>query len=122
VEIDYTVSGNTTMPGQSNPDHDLDNGTIIFAAGEVSKNISITLIDDTIFEPSESLILTLSNPVASTIAVGAGVHTMTVNDKTEINTGSTIKDLTNGNSTTYVTAARVQEVVGKYGMNRDLAM
>jgi hypothetical protein len=80
VEIDYTVSGNTTMPGQSNPDHDLDNGTIIFAAGEVSKNISITLIDDTIFEPSESLILTLSNPVASTIAVGAGVHTMTVND------------------------------------------
>src|SRR5262249_16752756 len=47
-------------------------GTLPFAPGQTSKNISVTVNGDTLFEPNETFTVTLSNPVGATIATATG--------------------------------------------------
>ena len=52
-------------------------GTLAFAAGEVSKTISLLITDDVFAESSETLTLTLSNPIGTTLG-SSGVMTVTI--------------------------------------------
>lgn len=61
ASVDYTVEPNTASP-------DLDytpvGGTLLFAAGEYSKTISVPILNDTISEGSESFTVVLNSPMA----------------------------------------------------------
>ncbi|MCA9483551.1 MAG: hypothetical protein KC553_07450 [Nitrospina sp.] len=69
--IQYSVSSGTASAGS---DFTAASGQLQFAAGETSKNITFTVIDDNVFENEESVIITLSSP--SGAALGSpSVHT-----------------------------------------------
>lgn len=59
ITVDYTVGGGTATPGD---DYLLQHGTVRFRAGETTNEISISILDDGLSEPTESLEVTLSNP------------------------------------------------------------
>ncbi|WP_177418925.1 Calx-beta domain-containing protein [endosymbiont of Lamellibrachia barhami] len=75
VSVDYaTTDGTATAPG----DYTALNGTLTFLNGETSKTVTLTPIDDTTWEPSETFTLTLSNAVDATL--GLTTATVTIND------------------------------------------
>lgn len=65
VSIAYATSPGTATP---NVDYVPKAGVLDFADGEFSKTISIQLLDDAIFEDSETINLTLSNPAGAVLA------------------------------------------------------
>jgi len=60
VMVDYRVTGGTATGG--GVDYTLADGTLTFNPGQVSQQISIDIVDDTITEADETIILTLFNP------------------------------------------------------------
>ncbi|MBO6760090.1 MAG: BspA family leucine-rich repeat surface protein, partial [Roseivirga sp.] len=83
--VDYTVSGTAT----GGVDYTLANGTLSFAAGELSKRIDLTIVDDALIEENETVVITLSN------ASGASLGTNTVYTYTIVNNDAqvTIEDV-----------------------------
>ncbi|MBU3016003.1 hypothetical protein KO488_14695, partial [Poseidonibacter lekithochrous] len=65
VTVDFTTADGTALAGS---DYVSDNGTITFAPGETSKTISISVLDDNIFEADESMYINLTNPVNAEVA------------------------------------------------------
>ncbi|MXV53354.1 hypothetical protein GS399_20535, partial [Pedobacter sp. HMF7647] len=59
--VSYTVSGTAT----AGSDYTALSGTVTINAGEISKDIPVTVIDDNLLEPSETVILTLSGTTNS---------------------------------------------------------
>ena len=58
----------------------MENGTLSIAAGDTSSTITIAnIIDDTIDEPDETVIITLSSPNNATLGSDK-VHTYTITD------------------------------------------
>jgi formylglycine-generating enzyme required for sulfatase activity len=60
VTVDFMVSGGTATP---DVDYTLADGTLTFDPGVTTQNITIAIVDDLIEESSETILLTLSNPV-----------------------------------------------------------
>jgi len=58
VAVDYATSDGTATAGS---DYTFASGTLSFAGGEISKTFSVVVVDDTQYEGSESLNVTLSN-------------------------------------------------------------
>jgi len=75
VSVSYTLSGTATK----GVDYTLDDGIVTILAGQTTANISIPIIDDILKEEDETIILTLSNPINSTIGI-SGVYTYTIID------------------------------------------
>jgi hypothetical protein len=76
VTVDYAITGGTATPGT---DVVLANGTLTFAAGETSKTIEASIVDDLIDEANETFVVTLSN--ATNASLGANTtHTHTILD------------------------------------------
>lgn len=59
VTVDYQASDGAATAGQ---DYQLDAGTLTFAEGEISRNIAVTIIDDSVYEGDEDFSITLGNP------------------------------------------------------------
>ena len=59
VNLDYTISDGTATAGV---DYAASSGTLIFADGETSKTVSISMIDDSGYEMEETIHLSLSAP------------------------------------------------------------
>ncbi|MCP5502692.1 MAG: hypothetical protein H7A25_22530, partial [Leptospiraceae bacterium] len=76
ITVDYSITGTATGSGT---DYTLSNGTLTFNPGISTQNISLTLVDDTITELNETIIITLSNPINTSIGTNA-VYTYTIND------------------------------------------
>ena len=78
VTVNYGTANGTATAGS---DYYGTNGTgtIIFAGGQTSASISISVIGDTVVEPNETFYVNLSAPTNATIARGQGVGTI-VND------------------------------------------
>jgi hypothetical protein len=68
VSVNYAVSGGAATAGA---DFTPVAGTLTFAAGEVSKTITIPISRDALLEGSENFVVTLSNPTGGA-TVGAG--------------------------------------------------
>lgn len=66
VRVEYKVTGGTATNGV---DYILSDGTLTFAPGETTKTIRAEIIDDTIREENETIIITLSDPVNATLGV-----------------------------------------------------
>ena len=77
VTVDYAVTGTATGSGT---DYTLANGTLTISAGSTSGTITIaSIVNDTLDEPNETVIVTLSNPSNATLGSNT-VHTYTIND------------------------------------------
>ncbi len=80
VTVDYaTVGGGTATAGT---DYVATSGTLTFNANETSKTFSVTILNDTLYEPDETVNLVLSNPAggATLGAPSAAVLTITNDD------------------------------------------
>ena len=67
VYVDYQIEiSSSAVNGE---DYTFQNGTSFFPAGKTRDTLDITLINDTIDEPSQTLILSLLNPKNSTIGM-----------------------------------------------------
>ncbi|TPI69980.1 hypothetical protein FJ424_03500, partial [Mesorhizobium sp. B3-1-8] len=79
--VDYQVAPGTASAGSdyaAGPD--ALSSTLSFAAGETSKTITLTIVDNAVFEPTEQFYVNLSNPTNATISDNQGVGTITDND------------------------------------------
>ena len=76
VTVGYATTDGTAAAGS---DYTATNGTLTFAAGETSKTVSVTVLDDAHDEGSETLTLTLtlSNPSGAYLADGSATETIT---------------------------------------------
>jgi Big-like domain-containing protein/Calx-beta domain-containing protein/type IX secretion system substrate protein len=77
ITVDYAITGTATGSGT---DYALAAGTLTISTGDANDNITIaSIIDDTLDENNETVIVTLSNPSNATLGTNT-VHTYTIND------------------------------------------
>jgi hypothetical protein len=77
VTVDYaTVDGSAKAPD----DYAAASGTLTFAPGELSKQVTVAVAGDILDEPHETYSLELANPVGATLADGRGAGTILDND------------------------------------------
>lgn len=78
MSVDYTVTGTAT----AGADYVLANGTIAIPAGTTgtSTNLMAQILDDTLDEDDETIVVTLSNCVNCAIDPAHAVHTHTITD------------------------------------------
>ena len=69
TRVDWSVGGGTATA--SDLRFGLQSGTLVFAPGDTSHSLFVTLRDDSLNERDESLFVQLSNPVNGTFAFGA---------------------------------------------------
>jgi hypothetical protein len=62
--VDYAIGGSATNSSNYNIGATDITGAIDFAAGEISKTLTLYVVGDTQFEPNETIAVALSNPVA----------------------------------------------------------
>ena len=78
VTVNYAVTGGTATGG--GVDYTLlGTGTLTFTPGDTSENVSLTIINDTLDEDDETVIVTLSSPVNATLGANT-THTRTITD------------------------------------------
>ncbi|MDZ5084897.1 Calx-beta domain-containing protein [Mycolicibacterium parafortuitum] len=77
VSVGYVTSNGTATAGV---DYTAADGTITFAPGVLSQQISVTVTGDTAVEGNETFTVSLSNPSGATIADGSAVGTITNDD------------------------------------------
>ncbi len=80
LSVDFTTADNTAT--FSGSDYHSQSGRLVFAPGETSKTITLTVVGDTIDEANETFFLNLSQPVNASIADAQGVITITDDDNT----------------------------------------
>jgi hypothetical protein len=80
VTVDYAVTGGTATGNAV--DYFLPPGTLTFQPGEITKNILVILVGDTLPEPDKTIQITLSQP--NNALLGAtSVHTFTITHNSE---------------------------------------
>jgi YD repeat-containing protein len=76
VSVPYTVTAGTATAGS---DYTASNGTLSWAAGDTaSKSFTITVIDDAVFEPNETLTVTLGEPTGGAALGSPSSATVTI--------------------------------------------
>lgn len=75
VVVPYTASGTATNPS----DHNLSSGSVVINAGATSTTVSFSVVNDTVFENNETVILTLGSPTNASLG-SPSVHTVTIQD------------------------------------------
>ncbi|OGV77489.1 MAG: hypothetical protein A3K18_12010 [Lentisphaerae bacterium RIFOXYA12_64_32] len=75
VTVDYAVTGGTATG--DGVDYTVTNDTLTFNPGETSKDIVVTIQDDAIYEPDETIEITLSS-LSNAVLSTPTVHTFTI--------------------------------------------
>jgi hypothetical protein len=120
VTVQYATANGTATAGS---DYTAASGTVTFAPGDVSETVGVAVLGDTVFEPSETFVVNLSNPTNATIGDGQGLGTITDDEGPsglvlgyafEEGAGTTTADVSgNGHPGTLVGAT--WSTAGKYG-------
>ena len=76
VTVDYAITGTATGGGV---DYTLANGTATITAGNSTTTIDAVIINDSLDESDETIIVTISNPTNATLGTNT-VHTYTILD------------------------------------------
>ena len=84
VSVNYATSNGSAIGGQ---DYAPASGTLTFANGETSKSFTISITDDTLDEPNETINLTLSGPTGGAILGSPSTAVQTVIDN-DLNHGA----------------------------------
>ncbi|GIL16465.1 MAG: hypothetical protein BroJett040_02160 [Oligoflexia bacterium] len=79
VTVDYTINQGTAL-ATSDYTSGAAAGTLTFAPGETSKQITILTVDDSISELTENLSVTLSQPSGDNASIGTATGTGTITD------------------------------------------
>ncbi len=77
VSVDYATTGGTATPFT---DYTPVSGTLIFGDGETTKTFNVSLADDLIPEPTDTVNLVLSNPIGGTSLGTPAVAVLTIFD------------------------------------------
>jgi hypothetical protein len=77
VTVQYATANGTATAGS---DYTTTAGTLTFTPGQLTQTVSVPVLGDTLFEPTETFVVNLSNPTNATIADGQGVGTITNDD------------------------------------------
>jgi len=77
VTVDFATTDGSAIAGT---DYTAIAGTLTFAAGVTSQQLTVTVAGDTIFENTESFLVNLTNPVNATLADPQGLGTITNDD------------------------------------------
>src|SRR6185503_18749487 len=75
--VEYQIFEGSATRGQ---DYLAANGVLEFSSGEVLKNISIQILDDTIVEPDETVLLVLTNATGGVPIGGQRTATLFINN------------------------------------------
>lgn len=81
VSVDYqlrVIGGSGTATDGS--DYTISSGTLSFATGITQQFVPLTILEDLIDEPNETIILELTNPVGGDLLSGSEEHTVTIMD------------------------------------------
>ncbi len=121
ITVDYTVTGTATGGGT---DYTLANGTLTISAGDTTGTITIAgIVNDTLDEADETVIITLSNPSNATVGSDS-VHTYTITDNDSAPTVDFNATSSNGAEsesskalTVDLSAASAQDVTVDYSVN-----
>jgi len=76
VTVNYAVTGGSADQGT---DYEISGGILSFPAGETTRDISVTIIDDALVEGNETILLGLSNAVGAKLGPAAQ-HAYTIVD------------------------------------------
>ena len=95
VAVSYSASDGTSTSGL---DYTATNGLLVFTNGETSKTFSVRVIDDTIEEGAETILLSLSSPTGqvSLLNPSAAILTIVDNDGGSILPAGTLLTAENG--------------------------
>jgi len=77
VSVDYATSDVSAVAGA---DYIAASGSLNFGAGETSKIVDVSTIDDSVYEGVETFQVTLTNPIGATISSGSAVGAINDND------------------------------------------
>ena len=77
VTVDYATRDGTAKAGE---DYERTRGTLIFAAGELEKTVSVPILDDPVDEGEETFTLKLMNPQGAAIGDGEATGTIENSD------------------------------------------
>ncbi|MEK7391140.1 MAG: Calx-beta domain-containing protein, partial [Fibrobacterota bacterium] len=78
--VQYSVSpGSATTPSDYTTPGPL-SGTLTFDPGVITQTVTLTIVNDTVMEPTETFTVTLSSPTNATISDGTGIGTILDND------------------------------------------
>jgi Ca2+-binding RTX toxin-like protein len=99
VTVEYATGDNTATTADN--DYTATNGSLTFAPGETTKQVTVEIIGDTNVEPDESFFVNLNNATGATIEDNQGVGTI-VNDDATLLPSLSIDDVqvTEGNDGT----------------------
>ncbi|WP_435005624.1 Calx-beta domain-containing protein [Tundrisphaera lichenicola] len=75
--VDYSTSNGTAIAGS---DYQATSGTLTFEIGQNTASFTIPIIDDTIPEADETVLLTLSNPVGAAMLGNPSMAVLTIQD------------------------------------------
>lgn len=78
VTVDYAVVGGTATGGGI--DYTLPAGRLVFGPGQTTAIITIPIVNDTTFEPDETIVVKLSNPVNAFLGAQTSATYVIVND------------------------------------------
>lgn len=77
VVVPYTVRGTASAPG----DHGYVAGSVTILKGALSASLASAVVEDTLYEGTEDIVLTLGAPTGATATLGSpSVHTKTISD------------------------------------------
>jgi hypothetical protein len=77
VTVQYSTADGTATAGS---DYLSTSGTLVFLPNTTTRTVSVTVLDDTVYEGNETFFLNLSNPTGATIQDGQGVATILENE------------------------------------------
>jgi len=97
VSVDYATADGTAQAGS---DYTAGSGTVSFPAGTTSQTITVAILGDTVVEPSETVLVNLSNPVGASLADPQGVGTIVSDDLAGPTLSISDASTTEGNSGT----------------------
>ena len=81
LTVNYATADRTAKAGE---DYVATSGTLTFAAGETTKTFNVTILDDAILEPDESLVVTLKHPTDPDVIDNPGIAEITLKDKSVV--------------------------------------
>jgi hypothetical protein len=78
VSVSYSLLNSTAMPGS---DFTIEAGTLVFAVGEMRKEIQATITNDMdMTETAEDFNIALSNPIGARLDQAKAIHRVTISD------------------------------------------
>ena len=90
VTVDYATANGSASTGD---DYTAASGSLTFNAGETSKTIQVSIIDDTVVDNNETLTITLSNASGAEISDGQATGAITDGDTESVPLTAAFQDL-----------------------------